>query len=148
MHFVCVYAWLLSYSMFSKFIHAIYSMCHYFIPLHDQLIPHCLDIAVACHHQVMSNSLRPHGLQHARPPCPSPSLKVCPSSCPLNWWCHPTISSSVTLFLSAFNLSQHQGLFQWGGSSHQVAKVLELQRQSNSYNVINLCSRSEGLYFL
>ena len=49
-------------------------------------------------HQVMSNSLRPHGLQYARPPCPSPSLRVCPSSCPLNWWCHPTISSSVTPF--------------------------------------------------
>ena len=46
----------------------------------------------------MSSSLRPHRLQHARPPCPSTSLKVCPSSCPLNWWCHPTISSSVALF--------------------------------------------------
>ena len=48
--------------------------------------------------QVMSSSSRPHGLQHARPPCPSPSPRVCPSLCPLNWWCHPTISSSVTLF--------------------------------------------------
>ena len=48
--------------------------------------------------QVMSNSLQPHWLQHARLPCPSPSPEVCPSSCPLNQWCHPTISSSVTLF--------------------------------------------------
>ena len=48
--------------------------------------------------QVVSNSLGPHGLQHARPPCPSPSPRICLSSCPLNWWCHPTISSSVTLF--------------------------------------------------
>ena len=48
--------------------------------------------------QVMSDSLQPHGLQHTRPPCPSPFLGVCPSLCPLNWWCHPTISSSVTLF--------------------------------------------------
>ena len=47
---------------------------------------------------VVSNSLPPHGLQHARPPCPSPSPKVCPSSCPLSWWCHPTISSFDTLF--------------------------------------------------
>ena len=34
-------------------------------------------------------SLRPHGLQHAKPPCPSPSPEVSPSSCPLHWWCHP-----------------------------------------------------------
>ena len=46
----------------------------------------------------MSDSLQPHGLQHARPPCPSPSLRVFPSSCPLNGWCHSTTSSSVTLF--------------------------------------------------
>ena len=42
--------------------------------------------------------LRPHGLQHTRPPCPSPSPKVCPSSCPLHQWCHPSVSSSDTLF--------------------------------------------------
>ena len=46
----------------------------------------------------MSNSLWPHGLQHTRPHWPSPSPKVCPSSCPLHWWCHPAISSSDTLF--------------------------------------------------
>ena len=45
-------------------------------------------------------SLSPHGLQPARPPCPSPSLRVCPSSCPLNRWCHPTTSSSVVPFSS------------------------------------------------
>ena len=47
---------------------------------------------------VVSDSLRPHRLQHARPPCPSPFSKVCPSSCPLHRWCHPAISSSDTLF--------------------------------------------------
>ena len=46
---------------------------------------------------VVSDSLGPHGLQHAKPPCPSPSPKVCPSSCPLHWWCHPAISSSDAL---------------------------------------------------
>ena len=46
----------------------------------------------------MSNSLWPHGLQHARPPCPSPSPRVCPSSCSLHPWCHPAISSSEALF--------------------------------------------------
>ena len=39
-----------------------------------------------------------HGLQHARPPCPSPSSEVCPSSCPLHQWCHPAVSSSDVLF--------------------------------------------------
>ena len=78
---------------------------------------------------VMSNSLWPHGLQHTRLPCPSLAPGACSNSCPLNWWCHPTISSSVTLF-SCFQSSQHQGLFQWVGSLHQVAKVLELQHQS------------------
>ena len=39
-----------------------------------------------------------HSLQHIRLPCPLPSPRICPSSCPLNWWCHPTISSSITLF--------------------------------------------------
>ena len=43
----------------------------------------------------MSDSLQPHGLQHARLPCPSPSSGLCSNSCPLSWWCHPTISSSV-----------------------------------------------------
>ena len=47
---------------------------------------------------VRSSSLWPHGLQHARPLCPSPSLEVCPSSSPLYWWCHPAISSSDALF--------------------------------------------------
>ena len=48
----------------------------------------------------MSNSLWPHGLQHTRLPCPSPTPGVCPNSCPLSRWCHPTISSSVTPFSS------------------------------------------------
>ena len=46
----------------------------------------------------MFNSLQPHGPQHTRPPCPSLSPRICPSSCPLNPGCHPTMSSSVTLF--------------------------------------------------
>ena len=49
-------------------------------------------------HPVMSDSLQSHGLQHTRPPCPSPSPEVCPSSCPLHWWCHPAISSSDAVF--------------------------------------------------
>ena len=49
---------------------------------------------------VLSNSLRPHGLQHVRPSCPSPIPGVYSNSCPLSWWCHPTISSSVVPFSS------------------------------------------------
>ena len=49
---------------------------------------------------VMSDSLRPHGLQHSRPPYPSPTPGACSNSCPSSWWCHPTISSSVVPFSS------------------------------------------------
>ena len=80
-------------------------------------------------HSVVSNSLRPHGLQHTRPPCPSPTPKAYPNSCPSSWWCHPTISTSVVPFSSCLNLSQHQGLFQWVSYLHQVAKILAFQLQ-------------------
>ena len=50
----------------------------------------------------MSDSLRPHGLQHTRPPCPSPTPGIYSNSCPLSQWCHPTISSSVVPFSSHF----------------------------------------------
>ena len=82
---------------------------------------------------VISNSLRRHGLQHARLPCPSPTPEVCSNSRPVSWWCHPTISSSVVPFSPAFNPSQHQGLFKWVSSSHQLDKVLELQLQHQSF---------------
>ena len=84
---------------------------------------------------VVSNSFRPHGLQHARLPCPSTTPGACSNSCPLSQWCHPTISSSVIPF-SCLNLSQHQGLFQWVSSWHQVAKVLEFQLQHQSFQWI------------
>ena len=55
-------------------------------------------LLLLCSCSVVSNSLRPHGLQHARPPCPSPSPGVCPSSCSLHWWCCPATSSSKALY--------------------------------------------------
>ena len=64
----------------------------------------------------MSNSLRPHGLQHSRLPWPSLSPRACSNSCPLSRWCHPTVSSSVTPF----------------SCPQPVAKVLELQLQYQS----------------
>ena len=51
-------------------------------------------------HSVSSDSLWPHGLQHTRPPCPSPTPGACSNPCPLSQWCHPTISSSVVPFSS------------------------------------------------
>ena len=78
-------------------------------------------------HSVMSDSLWPHELQHAKPPCPSPTSRVHTNLCPSSWWCHPAISSSVVPFSSCPHPSQHQSLFQWVNSSHEVAKVLEFQ---------------------
>ena len=65
---------------------------------------------------VVSDSLQPHGLQHSRGSCLSPTPGVYSNSSPLSQWCHPTISSSVVPFSPTFNLSQHQGLFQWVSS--------------------------------
>ena len=61
---------------------------------------------------VVSNSLQPHGLQHTRPPCPSPTPRVYPNSCPLSRWCHPTISSSVIPFSSRLQSFPASGSFQ------------------------------------
>ena len=60
---------------------------------------------------VVSDSLRPHGLPHARLPCLSPTPRVCSSTCPLSWWCHPTISSSVVPFSSCLQSSPASGSF-------------------------------------
>ena len=78
---------------------------------------------------VVSDSLWPHELQHARPPCPSPTPGVYPNSCPSSRWCHPAISSSVVPFSScpqslpaseSFPMSQH---FVWGGQSTRVSAL-------------------------
>ena len=91
-------------------------------------------VQVSC--SVVSNSLQPHGLQQARPPCPLPTPGVYSNSCPLSWWCHPTISSSVIPFSSRLQSFPASGLFQWVSSSHQVAKVLEFQLKHQSFQWI------------
>ena len=90
---------------------------------------------------VVSDSLRPHEPQHARPPCPSQSPGVYPDSCPLSRWCHPAISSSVVPFSScpqslpsseSFPMSQ---LFAWGGQNIGVsasASVLPMNTQDRA----------------
>ena len=78
---------------------------------------------------VMSNFLRPHGLQHTRISSSSPTPRACSNSCPLSHWCHPTISSSVTPFCSCLQSFPASGSLPRVNSSHQVSKVLELQLQ-------------------
>ena len=86
---------------------------------------------------VMSDSLQPHGLQHARPPCPSPTPGVFSNSCLLNQWCHPTISSVVPFFshLQSFLASgsfQISQFFASGGQSIGIsasASVLPMNIQ-------------------
>ena len=75
--------------------------------------------------QSLSDSLRPHGPQHARLPCSSPTPRACSNSCPSSRWCHPISHPLSSPSPPTFNLSQHQGLFQGVSSSHQVAKVSE-----------------------
>ena len=83
---------------------------------------------------VMSNSLWPDGLQHTRPPCPSPSPRVCSNSCPLSQWCHPSTSSSVIPFSSCLQSFPATGSFLRVSSLLQVVKVLELQLQHHSFH--------------
>ena len=72
----------------------------------------CYNVFVQLNHSVMSNSLWPHVLQHARPPCPSPTPRVYSNSCPLSRWCHPTISSSLVPFSSCLQSFPASGSFQ------------------------------------
>ena len=106
----------------------------------------------------MSSSLPPHGLQHTRLPCPSPTPKAYSNSCPTSRiWVRPTSAIQLSHPLSspsppAFNVSQHQGLFQWVTSLHQAAQVLQLQLQlsispSNEYSGL-ISFRMDSLDFL
>ena len=99
---------------------------------------------------VMSNSLRPHESQHARPPCPSPTPWVHSDSRPLSQWCHPAISSSVIPFSScpqtlpaseSFPMSQ---LLAWGGQSTGVSVYLNFMH----WSIFLLFSFREGNIFL
>ena len=111
-------------------------------PIVFQLCDFCWDISapvptlhwliIKFSRSVLSDSLRPHGLQHARPPCLSPIPE--PTQTHLHHVSDAIQPSHPLWSLSppAFNLSQSQGLFQWMSSSHQVAKVLEFQLQHQS----------------
>ena len=92
--------------------------------------------SVQSSHSVVSDSLRPHELQHTRPPCPSPTPRVHSNSCPLSGWCHPTISSSVVPFsshLQSFPISgsfpMSQVIVSGGQSIEASASVLPMNIQ-------------------
>ena len=90
------------------------------------LLQHHSSVQFSC--SIMSDSLRHHGLQHARPPCLSPTPGVYSNSYPLSRWCHPAISSSVVPF-SCLQSFPAAGSFPMSHSSHQVVKVLKLYLQ-------------------
>ena len=109
----------------------------------------------------MFNSLQPHGLEHARLPCPSPTLRVYSNSCPLSQWCHPTISSSVIPFSTFLKFCPASGSFQMsqllasGGQSIAAlasASVLPINIQdwfpleSNGLNCVHLFLISKLVY--
>ena len=106
------------------------------LPLKDREISLLAAGSVQFSHSVVSDSLRPHELQHARPPCPSPTPGVYPNSCPLSQWCHPTISSSVVPFSSciqpfpaswSFQMNQ---FFTSGGKSIGVSASISVLRMN------------------
>ena len=134
-------------SLTNIFLHVCVCILSYTEPL---LPPHCEH----CHclmsftllsqfcRSVVSDSLRPHEPQHARPPCPSPTPEVHPNSSPLRRWCHPTISSSGVPFScpqsfpasGSFPLSQ---LFTWGGQSTGVSALASfLPKKSQGWSPI------------
>ena len=125
-----------------------------FLPSQHCLCLLGLSVQFSC--SVVSDSLWPHGLQHTRPPCPSPTPRACSKSCPLSQWCHPTISSSVVPFSSHLQSFPATGSFPMnqffvsGGQSTGVsssASVLPMNIQDwFSLGLTSLISwQSEGL---
>ena len=94
---------------------------------------------------VVSNSLRPHELQHTRLPCPSPTLRACSNACPLSQWCHPTISSSVFPLSSCLQSFPASGSFQMsqfftlGGQIIGVSASASILSMNIGYVDIKLC---------
>ena len=107
-------------------------------------------------HSVVSDFLRPHELQHARSPCPSPTPGVHSNSCSSSQWCHPAISSSVVPFssgpqsLPATESSQMSQLFAWGGQSTGVSALASfLPKKSQGWSTLEwtgwISLQSKGL---
>ena len=119
-------------------------------------VPDSILVSVQFSRSVVSNCLWPHELQQARPPCPSPTVRAYPNSCPLSRWCHPTISSSVVPFSTcpqpfpasgSFPMSQH---FSSGGQGIGVsASISVLPMNTQDWSPLGwtgwISLQSEGL---
>ena len=105
--------------------------CNCCVPTFPANVSFIFGCAVQFSHSVVSDSLRPHGLQHARLPCPSPAPRAYLNSFPSCWWCHPTISHPLlSPSPPAFNLSQHHVF-----SSESVLCIRWPEYQSFSFSI-------------
>ena len=111
--------------------------CNHFFHIHlsynsytSQILLYDFSVQFNC--SVVSSSLRPHGLQHTRPPCPSLTPKPCSNSCPSSRWCHPTISFSVVPFISCLQSfpASESFLISWLFASGGQSIGVQLQHQS------------------
>ena len=117
-------------------------LCHILITYKDKIICcfcFCIllsfsSVQFSC--SVMSDSLWPHGLQHTRPPCPSPTPRVYSNSCPLSRWCHPTISSSAIPFSSCLQSFPTSGSFPITQFFASGGQSMEFQLQHQSFQWI------------
>ena len=104
-------------------------------------------------HSVVSDSLRRHGLQHARLPCPSPSSGGCSNSRPLSQWCHPTISSSVVPFLLLPSIFLNIMVFSNESALHirsfsfSISPSNAYSEKTSSFDYIDLCQQSDVFAF-
>ena len=105
-------------------------------------------------HSVVSDSLQPHGPQHARPPCPPPTPRACSNSCPSSQWCHPTISSFVvpfSFYLQSFPASESFPMSQFFASGGQsirasasVQKLVFIQKSSPVTQLVKILPNDTG----
>ena len=139
---MCVYMYIYIYMYIYTHIHMYHvffihsSIVEYLGSFHILAIVNDAIVNNCCSVTKSSLTLQPHGLQHARLPCFSLFPRVCSDSCPLSWWCHPTISSSVAPFSSYPQSFPESGSFPMFSFSNQVANVLELQLQHQSFQWI------------
>ena len=126
---ICVLAYISD--LFSTYDFLFPVDCYFFFSYLEKTFQSFLSdmFSVQFSHTIMSNSLQPHALQHARLPCPSPTPGACSNSCPLSWWCHPTISSSVIPFsscLQSFPASWSFPMSQFFASGGQIIGVSDM----------------------
>ena len=128
------------YLLAHPFVHHLYLSIHLSFYIFIYLFVYqsiCLSLySVQFSHLVTSDSLWPHGLQHARPPCPSPTPGACSNSCPSSQLYHPTISSSVITFSSCLQSLPASGSFPMNQFFTSDTKVLVLQLQHQSFQWI------------